>query len=140
MPFWRRDDNPLPKTDRGSGRFDDYAFDLIPKNKNVKLRLAGSDAYQQELEAIAGSGEDEVTTAISRRSSQQEGVDAPIEVRLFTGRRVSGAVGTVPRGLESIVDEALSRLENRGDTARIPVEVVQTKHGYRVDLLMGLTR
>ncbi|PJJ72557.1 hypothetical protein CLV46_2129 [Diaminobutyricimonas aerilata] len=140
MPFWRRDDNPLPKTDRGSGSFDNYKFDLIPNNKDVKIRLAGSDPYQQELETIASAGEDEITTAMSRRSSQQEGVDAPIEVRLFTGRRVSGVVGTVPRGLESIVDEALSRLENRGDKARIPVAVVKTKNGYRVDLLMGRTR
>jgi len=49
-------------------------------------------------------------------------------------------VGVVPRGLESVYDEAVRRLDGRGDKPRIPVAVVQTKQGWRVDLLMGRTK
>ena len=80
------------------------------------------------------------SSAISARSLDQERVDAPIEVRVFSGRRVSGVVGVVPRGLESVYDEAVRRLDGRGDKPRIPVAVVQTKQGWRVDLLMGRTK
>ena len=79
-------------------------------------------------------------TAISRRSQQQEGQDAEMEVRLFTGSRVSGPVGWVPRGLESVVDEALSRLDIQGRKQRIPVEIVRKGGLYRVELLIGQTR
>ena len=86
------------------------------------------------------SGAGPLETAISRRSMQQDAQDAPIEVRLFTGSRVSGPVGWVPRGLESIVDEALSRLDINGRKQRIPVEIVRKGGLYRVELLMGQTR
>jgi hypothetical protein len=46
----------------------------------------------------------------------------------------------VPRGLEAVVNETLSRLETAGRKPRIPAEVVRTKQGLRVDLLMGETR
>ena len=144
MAFWKKSssvDESLPKHDRGSGSFDDYVGVLVPKNKNITIRLAGSDAYQDELAALAAEPEDSLTTATPARSVDQERVDAPIEVRIFSGRRVSGPVGFVPRGLESLYDEAVRRLDGRGDKPRIPVKVVATKrHGYRVDLLIGLTK
>lgn len=144
MAFWKKSssvDESLPKHDRGSGSFDDYLGVLEPKNKNITIRLAGSDAHQDELAPLAAEPEDSLTTATPARSVDQERVDAPIEVRIFASRRVSGVIGTVPRGLESVYDEAVRRLDGRGDKPRIPVKVVKTKkHGYRVDLLIGLTK
>ncbi len=67
-------------------------------------------------------------------------MDAPIEVRAFTGSRVSGVIGVVPRGLESIVDEALSRLDKLGRKQRIPLDVVRKGGNLRVELLLGQTR
>lgn len=133
-------DDSLPKDDRGAGSFSQYRFVLVPRNARVTLRLADSNPHQQELQRIVDSGERNLETAISRRSQAQEGQDAPIEVRLFTGSRVSGVVGMVPRGLESVVDEALSRLEGRGQKVRIPARIAKSRGGWRVDLLMGLTR
>lgn len=134
-------DLELPKHDRGSGSFDDYVGVLEPKNKKITIRLAGSDAYQEELAALAADDSEALTTATPARSSDDERVDAPISVKVFSGRRVSGVVGTVPRGLESAYDEAVRRLDGRGDKPRIPVAVVRTKkHGYRLDLLIGLTK
>lgn len=144
MAFWKKSssaDESLPKHDRGSGSFDDYLGVLEPKNKSITIRLAGSDAHQDELATLAAEPEDSLTTATPARSVDQERVDAPIEVRIFASRRVSGVIGTVPRGLESVYDEAVRRLDGRGDKPRIPVKVVATKkHGYRVDLLIGLTK
>ena len=88
--------------DLGKGSFDDYVYDLRPKNRRVTMTLAGSDPHQDELRAIVETGELTAETAISPRTIEQERVDAPIEVRLFTGRRVSGVVGSIPRGLESM--------------------------------------
>lgn len=143
MAFWRKSspvDESLPKTDRGSGSFDDYVGVLVPKNAKVTMRLANSDPFQDELAALAGEDPELLTTATPARTLDQERVDAPIEVRIFSGRRVSGPVGFVPRGLESLYDEAVRRLDGRGAKPRIPVAVVQTKHGYRLDLLMGQTK
>ncbi len=144
MAFWKKSqsvDESLPKHDRGSGSFDDYVGVLVPKNKNITIRLAGSDAHQEELAVLAAEPEDSLTTATPARSVDDERVDAPIEVRIFASRRVSGVVGVVPRGLESVYDEAVRRLDGRGDKPRIPVKVVATKrHGYRLDLLIGLTK
>ncbi|MBI5161370.1 MAG: hypothetical protein HY996_08155, partial [Micrococcales bacterium] len=56
------------------------------------------------------------------------------------GRRVTGVVGNVPRGLESVYDETIRRLDATGSKPRIPVNVVRTRQGWRVDLLMGETR
>lgn len=134
-------DESLPKDDRGSGSFDDYVGVLVPKNKNVTIRLANSAPCQDELAALAADDPEALTTATPARSIDDERIDAPIEVRIFSGRRVSGVVGTVPRGLESIYDEAVRRLDGRGSKPRIPVAVVQTKrNGYRLDLLLGQTK
>lgn len=143
MAFWKKSnlgDESLPKTDRGTGSFDDYVGVLVPKNKKVTIRLANSDPYQDELAALAGEDPELLSTATPARTLDQERVDAPIEVRIFSGKRVSGVVGVVPRGLESLYDEAVRRLDGRGAKPRIPVAVVQTKHGYRLDLLMGQTK
>lgn len=133
----RGTDDSLPKTDRGFGSLDDYRYDLLPKNKRVTIVLAGSDPHQNELREIVASGSTEAETAISPRTVQQEGQDAPIEVRLFTGRRVSKTVGMVPRGLETVVDEALRRLDDKGENVRLPARIVERNGTYRVELLMG---
>lgn len=134
-------DESLPKDDRGTGSFHDYVGVLVPRNKNVTIRLANSAPHQDELEALAAEDPESLTTATPSRSMEDERVDAPIEVRIFSGRRVSGVVGTVPRGLESVYDEAVRRLDGRGAKPRIPIEVVRTKrNGYRIDLLIGRTK
>jgi hypothetical protein len=61
-------------------------------------------------------------------------------VRFFTGRRMSGIVGWVPRGLEPAVVEALVRLEASGRPTRLPVQIVKTRGVLRVEVLMGQTR
>jgi hypothetical protein len=133
------DEPVFERNDRGRGSFNDYRYGLVPNNARVRMRLAGSNGCQSELaDIVAGGGV--LETAISRRNQQQDATDAPIEVRVFTGSRVSGPVGFVPRGLESVVDEALSRLDVRGRKLRIPVQVVRKRGGYRVELLMGQTR
>ena len=126
--------------DEGKGSFNNYKYDLLPNNRRVRVRLAGSNPHQQAIKDIVDSGETRLETAISRRTTEQERIDSPIEVRLFTGSRVSPLVGIVPRGLESIVDEALSRLDKLGRKQRIPVEIVRKGGKYRVELLMGETR
>ena len=142
MAFWRSKggDPSFPKDDRGSGSLDDYDYNLKPKNSRVRLRLAGSAEHQDELKGSTSEGEAELTTAMPARNLDQERVDAPIEVRLFLGRRVSGVVGVVPRGLESVVDDTIRRLEDSGGKPRIPVEIVSTRAGLRVELLMGSTK
>ncbi len=126
--------------DEGKGTFNSYKYDLLPNNRRVRLRLAGSNPHQDTLRDIVDSGASPLETAISRRSTEQERVDAPIEIRLFTGSRVSPPVGTVPRGLESIVDEALSRLDKLGRKQRIPAAIIRKGGKYRVELLLGETR
>ena len=139
----RRYDPYMPDLDRndlGKGSLNHYRGVLVPVNARVRIRLAGSNAFQQELKAIVDSGGTQLATATSRRSQQQEGADTEIEVRLFTGSRVSGPVGMVPRGLESVVDEALSRLDMRDQKQRIPAEIVRKRGLFRVELLIGQTR
>ncbi|MCY7301277.1 MAG: hypothetical protein LH616_18975 [Ilumatobacteraceae bacterium] len=138
-------DNPaypetLDRNDRGKGSLSDYRGVLEPANARVTIRLAASDLHQAELAGILALGGQDLETAMTRRSLDQERVDAPIEVRLFTGTRVSGPVGWVPRGLESVIDETLARLDVRGKKQRISVAVVKKGGKYRVDLLIGLTR
>ena len=142
MAFWNRApvDTSLPKADRGSGSFDEYKYNLLPNNTRTTLRLANSMPHQEELQRIVDSGESELETAISRRSIEDERTDAPMEIRLFSGSRVTGVVGTIPRGLEPVIDEALSRLESSGKKVRIPASVEKTRNGWRVDLLVGQTR
>lgn len=134
------DDIALDRNDLGKGSLNDYRGVLEPRNARVRLRLAGSNPFQQELKDIVDSGASPLETAISKRSQQEEGADAPIQVRLFTGSRVSGVVGLVPRGFESVVDEALGRLDTLGRRQRIPVEIVRKGGLFRVELLIGQTK
>jgi hypothetical protein len=130
----------LDRNDLGKGRLGEYRGVLVPVSARVRIRLAGSNPHQRELAGIVSSAAAPLETAISPRSQQQEGADAEIEVRLFTGSRVSGPVGTVPRGLEPAVDQALARLDIQGRKQHIPVEIVRKGGLYRVELLMGRTR
>ena len=128
------------RNDLGKGSLNQFRGVLVPVNSRIRIRLAGSNQFQQELKDIVETGETPLTTATARRTQQQEGADTEIEVRLFTGSRVSGPVGLVPRGLESVMDEALSRLDISGQNQRIPVEVVRKRGLFRVELLIGQTR
>lgn len=123
--------------DRGSGSFNDYDYNLVARNKRVTITLADSDPCQDELRTIVEGGETQAETAISPRTIEQERVDAGIPVRLFTGRRVSGVVGNIPRGLESVIDETLRRLDDAGEKVRIPARIVGKPGALRVQLLMG---
>lgn len=133
----RGSDTSLPKNDRGYGSLSDYIYNLTPKNRRVALVLANSNPHQDELRALLETGANEFHTAVSPRTIEAEGVDAPIEVRLITDRRVSGVVGSVPRGLESVLDENLRRLDDAGLKMRIPVRIDETRDGLRVVLLLG---
>ncbi|MBG6053929.1 hypothetical protein IWX81_000319 [Salinibacterium sp. CAN_S4] len=128
------------RNDLGKGSLNQFRGVLVPINSRVRIRLAGSNQFQQELTDISESGETKLTTATARRTQQQEGADTEIEVRLFTGSRVTGPVGFVPRGLESVMDEALSRLDISGQHQRIPVEIMRKRGLFRVELLIGQTR
>jgi hypothetical protein len=125
------------KTDRGAGKLADYRYDLVPRNGKVTITLAGSDAFQDELAELAK--EETLQSFIAPRTIEEERTDAPMPVRFFTGRRMTGIVGWVPTGLEPAVIEALARLEGRTDN-RIPIEIVKRKGKLRVNLLMGATR
>ncbi|MGV8882277.1 MAG: hypothetical protein ACOH19_08985 [Rhodoglobus sp.] len=124
--------------DTGKGSFKDYRYGLAPNNARVRMRLAGSNPAQETLAALFG--EKGLETATQRRTQAQDAADEPIEIRLFTGARVSSPVGFVPRGLESVVDETFSRLDIAGKKQRIPVEIIRKGGLYRVELLMGETR
>lgn len=127
----------FPKSDAGSGSYKQYKYDLVPANKRVRMRLAGSDPCQDELRRVALS---EVEAFIAKRTIEEERTDAPVAVRFFVDSRMTSVVGYVPRGLEAVALEAVSRLEKAGRNSRIPAQIVKTRGGLRVDLLMGLTR
>jgi hypothetical protein len=127
----------FPKHDAGSGALDDYRFDLSPKSSKTVIRLAGSDPHQADIDAADTA--EQLEAVIARRTLEEERTDAPMPVRLFADGRVLGPVGQVPRGLEGVVNEAISRLEMAGRKPRIPADVVRTRHGLRVDLLIGRT-
>jgi len=133
-------DSEFDRNDRGLGTLKPYRGVLTPTTRRVRIRLAGSNPYQDELRSIVETGATPLETAISRRSQQEEAIDAPIIVRLFTGSRVSGPVGSIPRGVESAVDEALSRLDRQGRKPRIPVEIIRKRGLYRVEVVIGETR
>lgn len=124
-------------SDSGSGKLGDYRYNLVPANKRVTIRLADSDAYQEELTSLAD--EENLQTFIAARTIEEERTDAPMPVRFFTGRRMSGIVGYVPRGLEPAVIEALARIEDRSNN-RIPATIIKKGGKLRVVLLMGQTR
>lgn len=125
--------------DAGRGSLDDYDYNLRPKKIDVVIRAADSDPYQDEIQRTLDLGTDELFAMITRRSQQDEAVDAPMPVRIFGGGRVSGVVGIIPRGMEAPVDDTLGRLTGSANP-RIPVAIVSTKKGLRVDLLIGRTR
>jgi hypothetical protein len=123
-------------SDSGTGKLNDYNFGLAPRNKRVTMMLAESDPYQEELAALVN--EESLLTFINSRTAEEERVDAPMPVRFFTGRKMSGVVGIVPRGLEPAVVEALTRLEGRSNN-RIPATIVKKGGKLRVVLHMGQT-
>jgi len=127
----------FPKHDAGAGSLEDYRFDLTPKSAKTVIRLAGCDPYQEDI-GVADTAQ-ELEAVIARRTQEEERVDAPMPVRLFADGRLIGPVGQVPRGLEGVVNEAISRLEMAGRKPRIPADIGRTRHGLRVDLLMGRT-
>lgn len=124
-------------SDSGSGKLSEYDFNLSPRNKRVSMMLAQSDQYQEELATLFE--EASLQTFIAPRTIEEERTDAPMPVRFFTGRRMSGVVGYVPRGLEPVIAQALTRLEDRSNN-RIPAEIVRKGGKLRVVLLMGATR
>jgi hypothetical protein len=126
------------KFDAGSGDWKHYRYDLLPRNRHVVIQLAESDPHQDELTRWAEY--DELQAFIAPRTAEDERTDAPIAVRFFVDSRMTPIVGMVPRGLEPVVLEAVSRLEKAGRSTRIPANVVSTRHGLRVNLLMGETR
>ena len=130
--------NVHPKNDSGSGDWKDYAFDLIPTNRNITIQLAESNEHQDELAALLDV--EELQAFVARRTIEEERTDAPLPIRFFVDSRMTGVVGLVPRGLEPVVFEAVSRLEAAGRSTRIPAKVVKTRNGLRVTLLMGKTR
>jgi hypothetical protein len=123
-------------SDSGSGKLSEYKYNLHPANKRVVIRLADSDPYQDELASL--EGEENLVTFIAPRTIEEERTDAPMPVRFFTGRRMSGIVGFVPRGLEPAVIEALTRIEGRSNN-RIPASIIKKGGKLRVVLLMGQT-
>jgi hypothetical protein len=131
-----KDDGEMA-SDSGSGKLGDYKYNLVPANKRVSIRLADSDPYQEELAALLA--EETLQTFINARTIEEERTDAPMPVRFFTGRRMTGVVGYVPRGLEPVVIEALARIEGRSDN-RIPATIIKKSGKLRVLLLMGDTR
>ncbi len=61
----------------------------------------------------SGRGE---PAALHRRAHDRGGAHGCADARrFFTGRRMSGVVGYVPRGLEPVVIEAMTRLESRSN-------------------------
>lgn len=124
--------------DAGSGSLNQYRYNLVPNNKRVTLQLAGSDPHQDELARLQAAPE--LQAFISKRTLEEERTDAPVPVRFLVDGRMSTIVGYAPRGMESVVLEALARLESSGRSPRIPAEIVKTRSGLRVNLLMGETR
>ncbi|MGV8884017.1 MAG: hypothetical protein ACOH1T_00320 [Microbacteriaceae bacterium] len=126
-------------TDDGRGSFNNYRYDLLPKNKRVTITLSNSDPCHDEIARIAASGNDRVDTFIAKRTIEEERTDAPLAVRLFVDSRMSQPVGFVPRGLEAVVLETLGRIEQRGRNVRIPARLTQKGGAWRVELMMGET-
>jgi hypothetical protein len=124
-------------SDSGSGKLKEYDYNLVPRSKKVIVTLAGSDAFQQELADL--QAEDTLQTFIPLRTVEEERTDAAMPVRFFTGRRMSGVVGFVPRGLEPVIAQALTRLEERANN-RIPAHIIRKGGKLRVVLFTGQTK
>ncbi|WP_374945439.1 hypothetical protein [Agreia sp.] len=140
LSFGRANNPELAKTDQGSGSLDDYLYDLVPRNKRVRIQLADSDPCQDALRLVLEQGVTEPEAFIARRSIADERTDAPTPVRLFVNQRPTPVVGFVPRGLEAPVEAALARLADSGKSTRMQATVRETKRGIRVDLAIGQTR
>jgi hypothetical protein len=140
LSFGRVNNPQLPKTDQGSGSLDDYLYDLVPRNKRVRIQLADSDPCQDALRSVLEQGVTEPEAFIARRSVADERTDAPTPVRLFVNQRPTPVVGFVPRGLEAPVEAAVARLADSGKSSRMQATIRETKNGLRVELAIGLTR
>jgi hypothetical protein len=140
-PFRRAaESSEYPKTDAGTGSFNQYSYSLVPKNKRVTMQLAGSDPFQDEIRRIRDLAGPQYEVFFAKRTAEEERTDAPMPARFFAESRMSGTVGYVPRGLEPLIIQTLARLEDAGRSTRIPAEIATTRNGLRVVLLMGLTR
>lgn len=128
------------KKDVGVGKLNDYGYDMRPKNTRVTLQLAGSNPFQTEIADVQARGIGDLQAFIGRRTLEEERTDAPVAVRFFIESRMTPIVGYVPRGLEAVALDTLSRLETAGRSTRIPAEIVKTRQGLRVNLLVGRTR
>ena len=62
--------------DAGSGSLDQYAFNLVPRNGRVTLRLAGSDPCQEEIARVRDSGADSFEAFFAPRTIEEERTDA----------------------------------------------------------------
>lgn len=140
LSFGRVNNPELPKTDQGSGSLDDYLYNLVPRNKRVRIQLADSDPCQDALRTVLAQGVTEPEAFIARRSIDDERTDAPTPVRLFVNQRPTPIVGFVPRGLEAPVEAAVARLADSGKSTRMQATIRETKNGLRVELAIGLTR
>jgi hypothetical protein len=140
LSFGRVNNPQLAKTDQGSGSLNDYLYDLVPRNKRVRIRLADSDPCQDALRTVLEQGVTEPEAFIARRSITDERTDAPTPVRLFVNQRPTPVVGFVPRGLEAPVEAALARLTESGRATRMQATIRETRNGLRVELAIGLTR
>ncbi|PPF89756.1 hypothetical protein C5B96_00680 [Subtercola sp. Z020] len=128
------------RKDVGSGKLSDYDYGMRPKNARVSIQLAGSDPFQETIADVEGRGLGELQVFIGRRTIEEERTDAPVAVRFFVDSRMTPIVGYIPRGLEAVALDTLTRLEERGRSTRIPAAIVKTRHGLRVSLLVGQTR
>ncbi|MCU1480716.1 MAG: hypothetical protein JWQ19_1502 [Subtercola sp.] len=131
---------PFGKNDRGSGKLRDYQGSLLPKNARVTIQLAGSDPYAEVIREAKSRATSDVQVFIAPRTVEEERIDAPMPARLFIQSRMTDVVGWIPRGLEAPVIDTLRRLDEAGRSLRIPAAIVSTRHGLRVNLLMGQTR
>ena len=130
------------RRDAGSGKLGDFGYDMVPKNARVSIQLAGSDPFQATIADVLArtAGQGELLAFVSKRTSEEERTDAVVPVRFFIDSRMTDLVGFVPRGLEAPVLDTLPRLEAVGRSSRIPAAIAKTRHGLRVNLLLGLTR
>ncbi|UFS58212.1 hypothetical protein [Subtercola endophyticus] len=131
---------PFGKNDRGSGKLRDYQGSLLPKNARVTIQLAGSDPHAEVIREAKSRGASTIEAFIAPRTVEEERTDAPMPVRLFIQSRMTDVVGWIPRGLEAPVIDTLRRLEEPGRSPRVPTAIVSTRHGLRVNLLIGQTR
>lgn len=128
------------RADRGRGTLRDYTYTLVPRFPSTTIRLAASDPCAAEIAEVLAASTGPLEAFVERRHPAEDRVDAPMAVRIHLGDELSGVVGYIPRGLEAVPQELLSRIARRGGRERIPAMVVRTRYGLRVDLLVGRVR